>query len=89
MLVVHVRDEPLFAVMIPSKTQAYLAAGRPIFMAVRGDVADLARQAQREAMGRAGQAFYSERLAMARGVDGSCRLFADWAAKPDRVAACL
>ncbi len=44
-LLVHLRDDPLFAVTIPSKTQAYLAAGRPIVMAVRGDAADLVKQA--------------------------------------------
>ncbi|MCC7053581.1 MAG: glycosyltransferase family 4 protein [Gemmatimonadaceae bacterium] len=38
-LLVHLRDEPLFRITIPSKTQAYLAAGRPILMAVRGDAA--------------------------------------------------
>ena len=40
-LLVHLKDDPLFAITIPSKTQAYLAAGRPIVMAVRGDAADL------------------------------------------------
>jgi glycosyltransferase involved in cell wall biosynthesis len=45
-LLVHLRDEPLFAVTIPSKTQAYLAAGRPILIAVRGDATDLVRKAQ-------------------------------------------
>src|ERR1019366_954431 len=37
-------DDPLFRITIPSKTQAYLAAGRPIIMGVRGDAADLVRQ---------------------------------------------
>ena len=40
-LIVHLRDDPLFEVTLPSKTQAYLAAGRPILMAVRGDAAQL------------------------------------------------
>ncbi|NEN05463.1 glycosyltransferase [Diaminobutyricibacter tongyongensis] len=40
-LLVHLRDEPLFEITIPSKTQAYLMAGRPILMAVRGDAARL------------------------------------------------
>lgn len=44
-LLVHLRDEPLFAITIPSKTQAYLRAGRPILMGVRGDAADLIEQA--------------------------------------------
>lgn len=44
-LLVHLQDDPLFAITIPSKTQTYLAAGRPILMAVRGDAADLVAQA--------------------------------------------
>lgn len=40
-LLVHLKDEPLFAVTIPSKTQAYLSVGKPVIMAVRGDAADL------------------------------------------------
>lgn len=39
-LLVHLKDDPLFA-MVPSKTQAYMAAGRPIIMGVRGDAAAL------------------------------------------------
>lgn len=45
-LLVHLKDDPLFKITIPSKTQAYLAAGRPILMAVRGDASDLVREAQ-------------------------------------------
>ncbi len=44
-LLVHLKDDPLFAVTIPSKTQAYMAAGRPIVMAVRGDAAELVMRA--------------------------------------------
>jgi colanic acid biosynthesis glycosyl transferase WcaI len=40
-LLVHLIDDPLFAITIPSKTQAYLAAGKPILLAVAGDAADL------------------------------------------------
>lgn len=43
-LLVHLRDDPLFEITIPSKTQAYLRAGRPILMGVRGDAADLVEQ---------------------------------------------
>jgi glycosyltransferase involved in cell wall biosynthesis len=43
-LLVHLRADPLFAITIPSKTQAYMAAGRPIIMAVQGDAAELVRQ---------------------------------------------
>ena len=44
-LLVHLKDDPLFQITIPSKTQAYLYMGKPIIMAVRGDAADLVRQA--------------------------------------------
>jgi colanic acid biosynthesis glycosyl transferase WcaI len=44
-LLVHLRNDPLFAITIPSKTQAYMAAGRPILMAVRGDAAQLVHDA--------------------------------------------
>jgi glycosyltransferase involved in cell wall biosynthesis len=40
-LLVHLRKDPLFAITIPSKTQAYLASGRPVLMAVEGDAAGL------------------------------------------------
>jgi glycosyltransferase involved in cell wall biosynthesis len=45
-LLVHLRDLPLFRITIPSKTQAYLAAGRPILMAVRGDAANLIKESR-------------------------------------------
>jgi len=44
-LLVHLIDEPLFRITIPSKTQAYLLMGKPIIMAMEGDAADLVRQA--------------------------------------------
>jgi glycosyltransferase involved in cell wall biosynthesis len=40
-LLVHLRDDPLFRITIPSKTQAYMAIGRPILMGVKGDAEDL------------------------------------------------
>jgi glycosyltransferase involved in cell wall biosynthesis len=40
-LLVHLRRDPLFEITIPSKTQAYLAAGRPVIMAVPGDASDV------------------------------------------------
>ena len=43
-LLVHLKDDPLFRITIPSKTQAYLAAGKPILMGVRGDAADLVKR---------------------------------------------
>lgn len=36
----HLRDDPLFRITIPSKTYAYMAAGKPILAAVAGDTAD-------------------------------------------------
>ena len=35
-LLVHLRDDPLFSITIPSKTQAYLAVGKPIVLASYG-----------------------------------------------------
>ena len=40
-LLVHLADDPVFDITIPQKTQAYLQAGKPILMAVRGEAADL------------------------------------------------
>lgn len=42
-LLVHLRADPLFKITIPSKTQAYMAVGKPLLMAVDGDAADLVR----------------------------------------------
>jgi colanic acid biosynthesis glycosyl transferase WcaI len=44
-LLVHLRRDPLFKITIPSKTQAYMAVGKPLLMAVDGDAADLVLQA--------------------------------------------
>ncbi len=44
-LLVHLRKDPLFEITIPSKTQAYMAVGKPLLMAVNGDAVDLVRQA--------------------------------------------
>jgi glycosyltransferase involved in cell wall biosynthesis len=43
-LLLPLRDDPLFAITIPSKTQFYLAMGRPIIAAIRGDAADLLQE---------------------------------------------
>ena len=40
-LLVHLKDHPLFEITIPAKTQAYLAAGKAIVMAVPGDATRL------------------------------------------------
>lgn len=43
-LLVHLRDDPLFEITIPSKIQAYLAVGKPILLAVKGDAANIIRE---------------------------------------------
>jgi glycosyltransferase involved in cell wall biosynthesis len=40
-LLVHLKDCPLFRITIPAKVQAYMAAGKPILMAVAGDASRL------------------------------------------------
>lgn len=40
-LLVHLRADELFKITIPSKTQAYMAVGKPILMALEGDAAEL------------------------------------------------
>lgn len=44
-LLIHLKDDPLFAITIPGKTQANLRAGKPLLMGVRGDAAALVREA--------------------------------------------
>jgi colanic acid biosynthesis glycosyl transferase WcaI len=45
-LLVHLKDDPLFSITIPSKTQAYFATGKPILMAACGEAADLVKRAR-------------------------------------------
>lgn len=45
-LLVHLGGDPLFRITIPSKTQAYMAAGRPILMGVKGNAAGLVVKAK-------------------------------------------
>ena len=40
-LLVHLRRHPLYNITIPSKTQAYMAIGKPILIGVGGDAAEL------------------------------------------------
>lgn len=44
-LLVHLADDPVFEITIPSKTQAYLMAGKPILMAVKGEAARIIEDA--------------------------------------------
>ena len=45
-LLVSLRDEPIFAMTIPSKVQGYLAAGRPVIASLNGEGARVIREAQ-------------------------------------------
>ena len=45
-LLVHLRNDPLFAITVPSKTQAYLATGKPVLIGVKGDAARLVEEAK-------------------------------------------
>lgn len=45
-LLVHLADSPVFEITIPQKTQAYLLAGRPILMAVRGEAGNIVAMAK-------------------------------------------
>jgi colanic acid biosynthesis glycosyl transferase WcaI len=44
-LLVHLKNDPLFEITIPSKIQAYLAVGKPVLIGVMGDAADIVKQA--------------------------------------------
>jgi glycosyltransferase involved in cell wall biosynthesis len=44
-LLVSLRDEPIFALTIPSKVQGYLAAGRPIIASLNGEGARIVQDA--------------------------------------------
>lgn len=45
-LLVHLRANNLFEITLPSKTQAYMYAGKPVVMAVKGEAARLIEAAQ-------------------------------------------
>jgi glycosyltransferase involved in cell wall biosynthesis len=40
-LLLHLKDDPLFRITIPHKTIGYLASGKPILAAVAGDAAEV------------------------------------------------
>lgn len=44
-LLVHLASNPVFDITVPQKTQAYLAAGKPLLMAVGGESARIVREA--------------------------------------------
>jgi glycosyltransferase involved in cell wall biosynthesis len=45
-LIVHLKQDPLFDITIPSKIQSYMYAARPIILGLAGDAADLIVNAQ-------------------------------------------
>lgn len=45
-LLVTLADEPIFAMTVPNKVQAYMAAGRPILACLNGEGARLVKEAQ-------------------------------------------
>ncbi|WP_207680466.1 glycosyltransferase family 4 protein [Desulfonema magnum] len=45
-LLVHLRDTALFKITIPSKVQAYMAAGKPILLGAIGDSANIVRKSE-------------------------------------------
>jgi colanic acid biosynthesis glycosyl transferase WcaI len=44
-LLIHLKDDPLFQITIPHKVFAYMASGKPILAAVRGDAANIVMEA--------------------------------------------
>lgn len=45
-LLVHLKDDDLFRITIPSKIQAYMSIGKPVLVGVRGDAATLVSKAR-------------------------------------------
>lgn len=45
-LLVHLKDDPLFSITIPSKILAYLKSGKPILMGLKGDSSDILNNAK-------------------------------------------
>ncbi len=45
-LLVTLKDTPLFRITVPSKIQAYMANGKPILLGVHGDSADIIRKSK-------------------------------------------
>ena len=45
-LMVHLKDDPLFSITIPSKILAYLKSGKPILMGLKGDASDILNEAK-------------------------------------------
>jgi colanic acid biosynthesis glycosyl transferase WcaI len=45
-LLLHLLHDPLFAIMVPSKLQTYLAMGKPVLCGVAGDAAQIVEEAK-------------------------------------------
>ena len=45
-LIVHLKNSDLFKITIPSKTQSYMAFGKPIIMVAKGDAANLIKKSK-------------------------------------------
>lgn len=43
-LLIHLKNDPIFRITIPSKTYGYLASGRPILAAAEGELAELIKK---------------------------------------------
>lgn len=73
-LLVHLKRDPLFSITIPSKTQAYFHAGKPILMGVEGDAAYLVQEAKGgfcfEAENAASSSSHCANVAPARSASG-------------------
>jgi glycosyltransferase involved in cell wall biosynthesis len=78
-LLVHLKKDPLFSITIPSKTQAYMAVGKPILMAVDGDAADLIRESScgQVAESENSQAIANAAMALMRSSPGERRTMAE------------
>ena len=68
-LLVHLKDDPIFKITVPSKIQAYMYAGKPILCGVKGDAARLVDEAN------AGVAFGPENPeSLANAIDKLCAM---------------
>ncbi len=43
-LFIHLKNDPLFEITVPSKTQLYLATGKPIIAGLKGDAAEIIKE---------------------------------------------
>jgi glycosyltransferase involved in cell wall biosynthesis len=73
-LLVSLRDEPIFALTIPSKLQGYLAAGRPVIASLNGEGARVVKEAEAGVACAAGDAgALAEAVQVLAGLDNRSR----------------